>query len=73
MNITNKMKEASSSGACMGRAIPPTVRENNQAWVPASPAQCLRLRRQLWLFNRQVPLGAIITQKEGRELCAKPC
>ena len=39
MNITNKIKEASSSGACKGRAIPPTVRENNQAWVLASPAQ----------------------------------
>jgi len=23
-----------------GRAIPPTVRESNQAWVPASPVQC---------------------------------
>ena len=34
------MKEASSSGACMGRAIPPTVRESNQAWVPTSPVQC---------------------------------
>ena len=32
-----------------------------------------KLRRQLWPFNRQVPLGAIITQKKGRELCAKPC
>ena len=56
-----------------GRAIPPTVRRDNQAWVSASPVQCLMLRRQIWLFNRLVPLGAIITKKEGRELCAKPC
>ena len=56
-----------------GRAIPPTVRRDNQAWVSTSPVQCLMLRRQIWLFNRLVPLGAIITKKEGRELCAKPC
>ena len=71
MNITNKKKEASSSGASMGRAVPPTVRENNQAWVPASPAQCPRLKRQLWLFNRRVPLGAIINPERGERVMRK--
>ena len=55
-----------------GEAIPPTAEQTFKLGT-SQPCAVPDAETAVWLFNRQVPLGAIITQKRGRELCALPC